>query len=394
MLFIMTTKKKKTKTETNKNSNVNKNNINITINHPKKRTYKKRSSTNKQGIASTVFSPTIINQIPSQNIQPPENLNKYAYDYNVPSNPKPNPISIPISNTPIILENSIKQPIKTPSIKASSIKVPSIKSSSKNTFNTPYADAYSSLSDSNSAYYSVKPETVSKYAFYDTFSDQVPLAYPDFTSESEASTNIYQNLQLQKAFNKLKENKSNKQEDIAQDAYTKSQMNSAFEKLKNYKKEDENKGNEYFVKTQLKTGFDKLKTYRNDDFGISPSQVHQSYTFEDQTITTTPDRRETILPGFQPADLSFNETPNLMERAKTRRKKKEMIEARTMENEDKNYFYPRIRKRASKTTAAATKDKVFTTPKRIRKSYEELMKDLQKTRDKIDKVQRYANTPS
>ena len=88
MLVYYNMTKKKSVKNINKNKNVNKNNINITIHPPAKRKYKKRATTTnprqgQQGI-------TIINKIPNiqqqeqQNIPKPLDLNKTAFNYNMP----------------------------------------------------------------------------------------------------------------------------------------------------------------------------------------------------------------------------------------------------------------------------------------------------------------------
>lgn len=317
----MTSKKKKTKTEINKNKNVNKNNINITINHPKKKSSKKRSTgATKQSLpSSTSFSPTIINQIP--NITPPENLNKYAYEYNAPSKPKY--IEIPIKEP-----SSIKTPIKNnntfiPGNVVGDISVMGSKQS-LNKLSSPYSDSYSSLSDSNSEYYSAKTPSVLKkaYAFYDSFSDQMPMAYADFSS-SDSDTN--QNMLLQRAFKTLKSNK----------------------------RQDENKGVDVYNKSLMKKGMSKFKTYDDGDFGVTPENVEpmktepipkiasdnisfNNYEFENQVAKTfTPnDRRETILNPYNEPSQSFElaPTPDVTQQKRYRRSNAQMDEIRQEEN--------------------------------------------------------------
>lgn len=348
--------KKKT-TNKNVNKNVNKNNINITINNPKKRTYKKRSTGNpSQPRGYTVFNPTIINQIPSQNTKPADDFKKMAYEYNIPRNPPKDDPSVYSSKSAIKAFPYIPRPVVSRNISTiddydnSSIASSSI-FSDQTAHSGPYFDEHippnrvdnkmSKMKKSEKmkisptiqplldSLHTYKPEYFEPY-----FNDQVPT-----TQDDDSIPDLIPFVDTQQPFNALKKNRIESKINRINEKYIQQQekIRKAYEQAKQYEPLE-------VAEKQLENkNVTILRPEKQQSFQTFQTQIPFSEGF-----TTPEKRRETLLPRYEaPADdvrdISLS-TPDLMARmlkpVMRRRNKNQMIEARTMENEDKNAKTP------------------------------------------------------
>lgn len=369
------TKKKSVKKETNKNKNVNKNNINITINHPKKRTYKKRSSTGnpKQGQAMTIFNPTIINQIPTQ--QPQQDLNKMAYEYNKPSSkssppappPIPTPILIPVVKKPLsapsknikpLFATSPTKPISIPverkPLQAPSKNIKPLFASPINDFNTPafksqipvsYGSDFSnsdSMADSGSfiRLTNLKParnkETFNNMSTFYNPNYETDSTFDSYTPSTSGTEKYFTDSPLvtdNEFFDQTPINNQSKKNafDALNNSRIENKLNRANENK--FMSQEDNKSKVYEYSTNYEPLEEAEKQLENKNITILRPKLKE--TFESQIPLSegfhTPEkRRETILPTYENNDTSIVETPNVLDQKpkRKRRTKAQMEEAR------------------------------------------------------------------
>jgi hypothetical protein len=312
--------KKKT-TNKNVNKNVNKNNINITIHPPKKRTYKKKGTVIRQSQGQPI---TIINQIPntSQPLQQPQqDLNKIAYEYNIPRHKQ---ITIPKDNEP--------RPMKLKAPNALKVKVDTVKAPEKQLKRddvlpikkidslfpveenlrvfenqTPLSGYSTPNNEKDSHITTLKNKSInddyvySPYYSYNSFQSHLPTTndYDDIPDvepvpfESQVPTTIEK---ADKINNQVKDDieRSKKQLDL---------IRKSPKLLKN-----DTSGHEYKNENPPRSAIETILK-PNEEKKSFQSQIPLSEGF------ITPNRRETILPNYNPPsnqDIAF--TPNLMER--------------------------------------------------------------------------------
>ena len=181
----------------NKNKNVNKNNINITIHPQTKRKYKKRVSTTQQRQQQPI---TIINQIPytqqqeqQQNLPKPMDLNKTAFNYNMPRH-KPLDISKEEPRPPLS-----KAPLKL-TVPKDNVKIPSKPIKNDNPMLKKKSSPLNPVEELNESREKSTVKT-SKEGVDPTFESQVPLSEGFNEDESE-----YLNLTTLKPTNRINMN--------------------------------------------------------------------------------------------------------------------------------------------------------------------------------------------
>ena len=378
------TKKKSTKTKKRfsevlpktSNKNVNKNNINITI-HPstKKKTKKRKASTTMQRQQQPI---TIINQLPytqqqeQQQNQPKQlDLNKTAFNYNMPRHkpsninndePRPTKSKIPVKITaPMddiklpskpLMRNDISYKISTPLEPLEESK-PKIKFDGYSTppefdYQVPMTASLdeSRYSPDSSGFLhltTLKPRqqpnfdnNSSQYfsnRFFEMplFENQTATTYDDEENDIpdlEPISNPAETLIKQKAFNSLKKNRINNIVD----------------------RDKERIENEY-MGNEDKNYFKPILKPLEDSF---QSQVPTS------GFARTPSRRETILPTYRNTEsTSFAETPNIYQSEKPKRNRRTKAEMELYrQNQKKNEDFERteIRKQYQEMSNMLSED--------------------------------------